>query len=128
ASTCARCPASSRANRAIARASPGSWGKADKSESAWAAAFFSQWAWSTSTSSKRSIARPIHSGGVAHKSFTRSVYEVMRIGVISDTHGLLRPEVIEAFREVDHILHCGDIGGEDVLDELRTLAPLTACA
>ena len=43
----------------------------------------------------------------------------MRIGVISDTHGLLRPEVFEAFRGVDHILHSGDIGGEDVLDELR---------
>jgi predicted phosphodiesterase len=33
----------------------------------------------------------------------------MRLGVISDTHGLLRPEVFEAFREVDHILHGGDV-------------------
>jgi len=52
----------------------------------------------------------------------------MRIGVISDTHGLLRPEVFDAFRGVDHILHSGDIGGEDVLIELRAIAPVTACA
>ena len=52
----------------------------------------------------------------------------MRIGVISDTHGLVRPEVFEAFRGVDHILHGGDIGGEDVLGELRAIAPVTACA
>jgi uncharacterized protein len=52
----------------------------------------------------------------------------MRIGVISDTHGLLRPEVFDAFAGVDHILHAGDIGGEDLLIELRAVAPLTACA
>ncbi len=52
----------------------------------------------------------------------------MRIGVISDTHGLVRPEVFEAFRGVDHILHSGDIGGEDVLLELAAIAPVTACA
>ena len=52
----------------------------------------------------------------------------MRVGVISDTHGLLRPEVFEAFRGVDHILHSGDIGGEGVLDELAAVAPVTACA
>jgi putative phosphoesterase len=52
----------------------------------------------------------------------------MRIGVISDTHGLLRPEVFDAFRGVDHILHSGDIGGEDVLEELKAIAPVTACA
>jgi putative phosphoesterase len=52
----------------------------------------------------------------------------MRIGVISDTHGLVRPEVFEAFQGVDQILHAGDIGGEDVLIELRAIAPVTACA
>jgi putative phosphoesterase len=52
----------------------------------------------------------------------------MRIGVISDTHGLVRPEVYQAFASVDHILHAGDIGGEDVLDELEAIAPVTACA
>jgi len=52
----------------------------------------------------------------------------MRIGVISDTHGLLRPEVLRAFAGVDHILHSGDIGGAQVLEELRAIAPVTACA
>lgn len=50
----------------------------------------------------------------------------MRLGVISDTHGLLRPEVFEAFREVDHILHGGDVGASDILIELGTIAPVTA--
>jgi putative phosphoesterase len=52
----------------------------------------------------------------------------LRIGVISDTHGLLRPEVFHAFEGVDHILHAGDIGDEDVLIELRAIAPVTAVA
>ena len=50
----------------------------------------------------------------------------MRLGIISDTHGLLRPEVFEVFAEVDHILHAGDIGPPDILTELETLAPVTA--
>lgn len=50
----------------------------------------------------------------------------MRLGVIADTHGLLRPEVFEAFAEVDHILHAGDVGPVDLLTELETLAPVTA--
>lgn len=50
---------------------------------------------------------------------------VNRIGVIADTHGLLRPEVLEVFANVDHILHAGDIGGEDVIESLRAIAPVT---
>jgi uncharacterized protein len=50
----------------------------------------------------------------------------MRLGVIADTHGLLRPEVFQAFAEVDHILHAGDIGPVDLLTELESLAPVTA--
>jgi len=50
----------------------------------------------------------------------------MRLGVIADTHGLLRPEVFQAFAEVDHILHAGDVGPPDLLTELETLAPVTA--
>ena len=50
----------------------------------------------------------------------------MRLGVISDTHGLLRPEVFDAFAEVDHILHAGDIGSLGLLTELEALAPVTA--
>jgi uncharacterized protein len=50
----------------------------------------------------------------------------MRLGVIADTHGLLRPQVFQAFAEVDHILHAGDIGPVDLLTELESLAPVTA--
>jgi putative phosphoesterase len=50
----------------------------------------------------------------------------MRLGVIADTHGLLRPEVFQAFAKVDHILHAGDVGPLDLLTELETLAPVTA--
>jgi putative phosphoesterase len=49
----------------------------------------------------------------------------MRIGVIADTHGLLRPEAVEVLRGADAIVHAGDVGGEHVLDGLRALAPLT---
>lgn len=50
----------------------------------------------------------------------------MRLGVIADTHGLLRPQVFDAFAEVDHILHAGDLGSLDLLTELEALAPVTA--
>jgi putative phosphoesterase len=50
----------------------------------------------------------------------------MRLGVIADTHGLLRPEVVHAFAEVDHIIHAGDIGSLELLIELEALAPVTA--
>ena len=50
----------------------------------------------------------------------------MRLGVISDTHGMLRPQVLEAFREVDHIFHGGDVGQWDIIIELQALAPVTA--
>jgi hypothetical protein len=48
------------------------------------------------------------------------------IGVISDTHGLLRPAAIEALRGVEHILHAGDVGDASILDSLRSVAPVTA--
>jgi putative phosphoesterase len=50
----------------------------------------------------------------------------VRLGVISDTHGLLRPEVFEVFKRVDHILHAGDVGDPQVLIELDAIAPVTA--
>ncbi|MBI4420499.1 MAG: metallophosphoesterase family protein, partial [Gemmatimonadetes bacterium] len=50
----------------------------------------------------------------------------MRLGIISDTHGQLRPEVFHAFSQVDHILHAGDVGDADLLIELEALAPVTA--
>ncbi|WP_439368839.1 metallophosphoesterase family protein [Bradyrhizobium sp. PMVTL-01] len=46
--------------------------------------------------------------------------------MISDTHGLLRPEVGQCFAGVAHIIHAGDIGGEHVLEGLRRIAPVTA--
>lgn len=49
-----------------------------------------------------------------------------RVGLLSDTHGLLRPEAVEFLRGSDFIVHAGDIGDAAVLDTLRTLAPVTA--
>lgn len=48
------------------------------------------------------------------------------IGILSDTHGLLRPEVVKALAGCDHILHAGDIGENDVLDGLKRIAPVVA--
>ncbi len=50
----------------------------------------------------------------------------MKIGVIADTHGLLRPEVLPAFAGVNHILHAGDVGDASILARLRDIAPVTA--
>ena len=49
-----------------------------------------------------------------------------RVGLISDTHGLLRSEALAFLRGSDFIVHAGDIGDAEVLEELRALAPLTA--
>lgn len=51
---------------------------------------------------------------------------VTRVGVLSDTHGLLRPEALEFLRGSDCIVHAGDIGDAGVLDALRRVAPVTA--
>jgi uncharacterized protein len=51
---------------------------------------------------------------------------MLRIGVISDTHGLLRPEVINAFRGVSLIIHAGDVGRPAVLEALGNIAPVVA--
>jgi putative phosphoesterase len=50
----------------------------------------------------------------------------MKIGVISDTHGLLRPEVAPALAGVERILHLGDVGRPSILDDLEKIAPVTA--
>jgi putative phosphoesterase len=49
----------------------------------------------------------------------------IRVGLISDTHGLLRPEATSFLDGCDHIVHAGDIGHSGILEELRSLAPLT---
>jgi len=50
----------------------------------------------------------------------------MIIGVISDTHGLLRPEALEFLRGAEHIIHAGDIGAPEIVPELGKIAPVTA--
>jgi len=50
----------------------------------------------------------------------------MIIGVISDTHGLLRPEAVELLRGSEHIVHAGDIGAPEIVGELEKIAPVTA--
>jgi putative phosphoesterase len=52
--------------------------------------------------------------------------KTFRIGVISDTHGLLRPEALAALRGSDYIIHAGDIGDPVILKELAKIAPVTA--
>jgi uncharacterized protein len=48
-----------------------------------------------------------------------------KIGIISDTHGLLRPEAERRLAGVDHIIHGGDIGGAEIIEALRRIAPVT---
>ena len=50
----------------------------------------------------------------------------MRLAILSDTHGLLRPEALHVIQGADHILHAGDVGDDTILDTLTAIAPLTA--
>ena len=50
----------------------------------------------------------------------------IRVGLISDTHGLLRPEAVDAIRDVETIVHAGDVGDPHILSTLRALAPVVA--
>jgi putative phosphoesterase len=50
----------------------------------------------------------------------------MRVGIISDTHGLLRPEAVELLRGSAHIIHAGDIGSPEIIPALERIAPVTA--
>jgi putative phosphoesterase len=52
--------------------------------------------------------------------------QIVRIGVIADTHGLFDPAIQRHFRGVDHILHAGDIGDRSVIEQLEQIAPVTA--
>jgi putative phosphoesterase len=51
---------------------------------------------------------------------------IFTIGIISDTHGLLRPEALRVMAQVDHIIHGGDIGDPEIITALRRIAPVTA--
>lgn len=48
----------------------------------------------------------------------------MRVGILSDTHGLLRPAVLDRLAGCERILHAGDVGGPEILDTLRAIAPV----
>jgi putative phosphoesterase len=61
----------------------------------------------------------------AHAEGDRGARNVL-VGVISDTHGLLRPEAVEALRGSDLILHAGDVGGQAILEALEAMAPVVA--
>ena len=50
----------------------------------------------------------------------------VRVGILSDTHGLLRPELFEVFEGVDRILHAGDVGAPGILLDLEAIAPVEA--
>jgi putative phosphoesterase len=52
--------------------------------------------------------------------------DARRVGLISDTHNMLRPQVFDVFEGVDVILHAGDVGDDDILDELEAIAPVYA--
>jgi uncharacterized protein len=52
--------------------------------------------------------------------------KTIQIGVISDTHGLLRPEAVEALRGSERIIHAGDVGEPEILERLRQIAPVSA--
>jgi putative phosphoesterase len=52
--------------------------------------------------------------------------DIQTIGVISDTHGLLREEALQALHGVDLILHAGDVGAPEILEKLKTIAPVVA--
>ncbi|HEX7959834.1 MAG TPA: metallophosphoesterase family protein [Terriglobales bacterium] len=52
--------------------------------------------------------------------------QIITIGVISDTHGLLRPEAVKALEGSDFIIHAGDVGDPAILTELKRIAPVTA--
>lgn len=62
----------------------------------------------------------------ARRGATPAGDRALVIGLISDTHGLVRPEVHEALAGVSVILHAGDVGGDEVLDELSMIAPVYA--
>jgi len=61
-----------------------------------------------------------------YKKIDNTESDAYTLGVISDTHGLLRPEVIKSFKGVDLILHAGDVGDPEVIDQLEIVAPVVA--
>jgi putative phosphoesterase len=64
--------------------------------------------------------------GEVTKSKARELRTPILIGVISDTHGLLRPEAIAALQGSHHIIHAGDVGAAEILKKLAIIAPVSA--
>ncbi|MDA2927862.1 metallophosphatase family protein [Acidobacteria bacterium AH-259-G07] len=76
---------------------------------------------------RRALAEILRAGGTVGTQGGKIVcHQSMLVGVISDTHGLLRPQVFDLFRDVECIIHAGDIGNEGILIQLRSLAPVHA--
>src|ERR1700754_4825643 len=75
--------------------------------------------------SARSSACKDKAAATMHTIAAKRMATILRIGLISDTHGLVHPRVPELFANVDHIIHAGDVGGAHVLAALRALAPVT---
>lgn len=63
---------------------------------------------------------------VAVRGRVKGLEMAFRIGIISDTHGLLRPQALRVLAEADHIIHAGDIGDPGIIPALRGIAPVTA--
>jgi putative phosphoesterase len=61
-----------------------------------------------------------------HRRLGSTPAPVARLGIISDTHGLLRPQAVEFLQGCDRILHAGDIGNAEILAQLSSIAPVTA--
>ena len=74
---------------------------------------------------KRRLER-LHSTVMERSARQRRTSDTTVVGVIADTHGLLRPEAVAALTSVDLIVHAGDIGSAALLDELATIAPVLA--
>jgi putative phosphoesterase len=62
----------------------------------------------------------------AESKLQGKIEKAILIGVISDTHGLLRPEAIEALRGSEYIIHAGDVGSPEILEQLSAIGPVTA--
>jgi putative phosphoesterase len=79
-------------------------------------------------STDREIGRYLPAGGEEGKTMSSENDSATShlIGLVSDTHGLVRPELHTVLEGVELILHAGDVGGDDVLDELATIAPVEA--
>jgi putative phosphoesterase len=83
-------------------------------------------------SRKSPAAPPRHPSKKSQESKARAIREIgvrtipRKIGLISDTHGLLREEALQALRGSDLIIHAGDVGDADILEALRRIAPVVA--